>query len=64
MEADSHPEIRDLKRIRYLSEFGDGQLTSLSQKLQVESARSAPLCWSPVFAGMTISSKKDIALFT
>jgi hypothetical protein len=35
MEAGSHPEIRDLKRIRSLSEFSDEQLTSLSNKLEV-----------------------------
>jgi signal-transduction protein with cAMP-binding, CBS, and nucleotidyltransferase domain len=39
MEAGSHPEIRDLKRIRSLSEFSDEQLTSLSNKLEVQSAR-------------------------
>jgi HD-like signal output (HDOD) protein len=39
MEAGSHPEIGDLKRIRSLSEFSDGQLTSLSNKLEVLSAR-------------------------
>ena len=39
MEAGSHPEIEDLKRIRSLSEFSNGQLASLANKLQVESTR-------------------------
>jgi len=38
MEAGRHPEIGDLKRIRSLSEFSEGQLTSLSNKLEVLSA--------------------------
>ena len=33
MQGNSHPAINDLKRIRSLSQFGDAQLTSLSNKL-------------------------------
>jgi len=38
MESDSHPDIADLKRIRSLSQFNDGQLTSLSDKLELQFA--------------------------
>ena len=38
MESDRHPEISDLKRIRSLSEFSDGQLASLANKLEVQIA--------------------------
>ncbi len=38
MDNGDHPDIKDLKRIRSLSEFSDGQLTSLSQKLELQRA--------------------------
>jgi hypothetical protein len=38
MENGSHPEIADLKRIRSLSQFNDEQLTSLSDKLELQLA--------------------------
>ena len=38
MDNGNHPDIKDLKRIRSLSEFSDGQLTSLSQKLELQRA--------------------------
>ena len=38
MEGISHPDIADLKRIRSLSQFNDGQLTSLSDKLELQFA--------------------------
>ncbi len=36
MEGNSHPEIKDLKRIRCLSQFSDEQLAVLAGKLQIE----------------------------
>jgi HD-like signal output (HDOD) protein len=38
MEGNSHPDINDLKRIRSLSQFDEDQLTSLSNKLQLQNA--------------------------
>jgi len=38
MEGISHPDIADLKRIRSLSQFNDEQLTSLSDKLELQIA--------------------------
>jgi len=38
MDGNSHPDIADLKRIRSLSQFNDGQLTSLSDKLELQFA--------------------------
>ena len=38
MEASVHPAVEDLKRIRSLSQFNDGQLASLANKLRLERA--------------------------
>jgi len=38
MEGGSHPEIADLGRIRSLSQFDEGQLTSLASKLHLQLA--------------------------
>ncbi|MCP4878723.1 MAG: HDOD domain-containing protein [Gammaproteobacteria bacterium] len=38
MDSSNHPDINVLKRIRSLSEFSEDQLTSLSQKLEIESS--------------------------
>jgi len=38
MESNARPEVKDLKRIRSLSQFNDQQLASLADKLQLQDA--------------------------